>query len=222
MIPPQSFDHDDDLIERTRSDFLPRVRVYEWQGTAVVIGRGGRPELELNQQVLQEDLESGVVSYFKRRGGGCSVVLDPGNLVVSVVLPVPGIGHITSSFTAISNWLIEALKQQKIPLVSQEGVSDLVLKKKKIGGSCVYRTRDMLYYTTTLLVDPNLEVVDRYLCHPPREPEYRQGRNHKAFMGSLHDLGQITNIASFRNDLEFSLNSTLSGLSSITGCVDGC
>lgn len=218
MIPFQLFDHDDDLIERTRVDFLPRVRVFGWTGTAVVIGRGGKQELELNGKILEDDLEKGYVSFYRRRGGGCSVVLDPGNLIVSVVLPIPGIGHITSSFTAISNWLITALDELGIPSVSQKGVSDLVIKNMKIGGSCVYRTRDILYYTTTLLVDPDLAAVDRYLCHPPREPEYRQGRDHQAFMGSLRKMGLVTDLNSFYQDLERSLKGTLSGLCSDIGC----
>jgi lipoate---protein ligase len=220
MIACQQFDHDDDLIDSTRSDFSPRVRVYGWQGTAVVIGRGGKQELELNQTAVSEDLARGELSFYKRRGGGCSVVLDPGNLIVSVVLPVPGIGHITSSFTSISNWLIRALDTLGVSSVTQEGISDLVINNNKIGGSCVYRTRNILYYSTTLLVDPDLEAVDRYLCHPPREPDYRQKRNHRAFMGSLHDLGLVTDIDAFRQDLEFSLNSSLAGLCHETGCGD--
>ncbi len=222
MIPFEPFDHDDDLIDGTRSDFSPRVRVYGWQGTAVVIGRGGKEELELNRDAVIEGLENDNISYFKRRGGGCSVVLDPGNLIVSLVLPVPGIGHITSSFAAISRWLINALEKTGVPFVTQKGISDLVIKNMKIGGSCVYRTRDILYYTTTLLVDPNLEAVERFLCHPPREPDYRQNRNHRTFMGSLTNLGLVADIALFKKDLELSLNSTLESLYNETGCGDKC
>jgi lipoate-protein ligase A len=76
--------------------------------------------------------------------------------------------------------------------VSQEGVSDLVHDGHKIGGSCIYRSRDLLYYSTTLLIDPDLELVERYLKHPPREPGYRRGRRHAEFMGSIsRTLGEI-------------------------------
>ena len=55
-------------------------------------------------------------------------------------------------------------------------------------GSCIYRTRGLLYYSTTLLLDPDLELVERYLPHPPREPEYRRGRPHRDFMTSVRDV----------------------------------
>jgi lipoate-protein ligase A len=43
-------------------------------------------------------------------------------------------------------------------------------------------------YSATLLVDPDLDLVERYLAHPPREPEYRRGRPHRDFMGRLGGL----------------------------------
>ena len=75
------------MIEETRGDGQPRVRVYPWQGVAVVIGRGGKQELELD---TTEIARAGVPLY-KRPGGGCAVVLDPGNIIVSVTLPMPGL-----------------------------------------------------------------------------------------------------------------------------------
>jgi lipoate-protein ligase A len=180
-LPTVPYDHDDEMITRTRDDGLPRVRVYDPPGVSVVIGRGGHQELELNTARIADD----GITVFKRPGGGCSVVLDPGNLIISVAAPVPGIGGIKSSFAAISDWLVTALGACGVPGVRQRGISDLAIGEKKIGGSCMYRTRDLVYYSTTLLLDPDLDLVDRYLLHPPREPDYRAGRSHRYFMGSL-------------------------------------
>jgi lipoate-protein ligase A len=175
------YDLDDPMLEGTRGDGRPRVRVYPWQGVAVVIGRGGKQHLELDTAAIAAD----AVHLYKRPGGGCAVVLDPGNVIVSVVLPLPGLSGITSAFAGISTWLTGRLAALDIPGIEQRGVSDLALGERKVGGSCVFRTRGLLYYSTTLLVDPNLDLVERYLPHPPREPDYRQGRRHRDFMGRL-------------------------------------
>lgn len=176
-----AWDHDDDLLQAVRRGSEPRVRFVPSSETAVVLGRGGDPDCELRLDEIERD----GVQVLRRRGGGCAVVLDPGNAIVSVVLPVPGVGGISQAFNRISTQLIEAFTQAGLPGVTQEGVSDLVLDDLKIGGSCIYRARDLLYYSTTLLFDPDIELSRRYLKHPPREPDYRRGREHGAFMGSL-------------------------------------
>lgn len=185
LIEPLSYDHDDALVLRTRNEGTPQIAVYGWETPAVVIGRGGKQELELNLDTIDAD----GVPVYKRPGGGCAVVLDPGNLIVSLTWPLPGLGAITSSFAAASAWLIDALAACGIPDVKQRGISDLAIGDRKIGGSCIWRSKGLLYYSTTLLVDPDLDLVERYLLHPPREPDYRQGRLHRDFMGSLARLG---------------------------------
>ncbi len=180
-LPTVPYDFDDEIIARTKDDGLPRVRVYEPAEVSVVIGRGGKQELELNTGNISDDK----VPLYKRSGGGCSVVLDPGNLIISIAAPLPGIGGIKTAFASISDWLITAFKACGVPHVRQRGISDLAIGEKKIGGSCMYRTRDLVYYSTTILLDPDLNLISRYLLHPPREPKYRAGRSHRYFMGSL-------------------------------------
>ncbi len=97
-LPTIPYDRDDEMMERTRGDGQPRVRVYRFDHVAVVIGRGGHQDLELRTKNITAD----GVPLYKRPGGGCSVVLDPGNAIVSLALPVPGIGRIRTAFDAIS------------------------------------------------------------------------------------------------------------------------
>lgn len=176
---------DEELIAAVRQDEQPRWAVYVHPGTAAVIGNGGDAWIETRPDQLQAD----GVPLLRRRGGGCAVVLDPGNLVCSVVLPVPGLGQITQGFRALSQAMSRALASVGIDGVTQEGVSDLTVEGRKIGGSCIWRTRNLLYYSTTLLVTPEWALIDRYLPHPPREPEYRAGRDHRRFLTSLAELG---------------------------------
>ncbi|MEZ4385998.1 MAG: hypothetical protein R3D98_00180 [Candidatus Krumholzibacteriia bacterium] len=179
---------DEDLIAAARAERVPRAAVYRHPGTACVIGRGGDPWIETHPSRLAAD----GVPLLRRRGGGCAVVVDPGNLIGSLVLPLPGIGGITQAFGHISGVLARILADVGLDGVVQAGVSDLTVGGRKLGGSCIWRTRGLLYYSTTVLLDPAWDLIERYLPHPPREPAYRAGRPHRAFLTSLRDLGLTT------------------------------
>jgi len=172
---------DEPLIEAVRADGQARWTIRSQPTTCIVLGRGSKPEVEL---FLDAVLADGV-PVFRRRGGGCAVLLDPGNLIVSVALPLPGIGGSKAAFARLSAWLIEALAQAGAPGVEQRGVSDLVLGDRKVGGSAIYREQGLLYYSSTLLIDPDIAGMERWLRHPPREPEYRLGRSHERFLVPL-------------------------------------
>ena len=217
MIVPRDFDWDDDLIGDVLCDGQPLVAVYRPNQTAVVLGRGSHPEVEVNLEAIGND----GIALLKRRGGGCSVVLDPGNLVVSVVLPLAGFGGIRPAFPKISAWLIDALARAGVPGVRQEGISDLAIGDRKVGGACIYRTRGLLYYSTTLLFEPDLDSVELYLKHPPREPDYRAGRRHREFMSSLSDAAGHTDIESFATALDRMLSDSVSRLMDLHPSTDG-
>lgn len=175
------YDLDDALLEQVRRTGRPQLRFYRVDRTLVVLGRGSKPEVEVNIEACTADR----VPILRRRGGGCAVVLDPGNVIVSVALPIAGLGDNQRHMRAISAWLIETLAAIGIDGVTQDGISDLVFDGRKVSGACIYRARDLLYYSATLLVDANLARIARYLKHPPREPDYRAGRTHGDFVGRL-------------------------------------
>lgn len=193
-----TYDLDEDLLSAVRAEGRTGMRLYRFPGTAVVIGRGGKTELELNIENCLEDN----VTVQRRRGGGCAVVLDPGNLVISVALLLPGLGGIHKAYDDLTGWLIEGLARSGIPGVSREGITDLVLGDRKIGGGCIYRERGLLLYSTTLLYDPDIDLTERYLHHPPREPDYRRGRTHREFMTSLAAIDDTEDIEKFRQRLD--------------------
>lgn len=180
-LPIEVYAYDDDLIDATRRDGRPRMRVYGLSGMAVVLGRGSDPERELNLEACLADR----VPFLKRYGGGCAVFLDPGNVIVSAVLPKGGITGNRKCFKKLSAWLVEGLQRAGVADAYPEGISDLAVGGRKVGGACIYRTRELLYYCATVLVEPHLEKVERYLKHPPREPAYRKGRRHRDFMAAL-------------------------------------
>lgn len=175
------YNYDDDLIEAVRADGRTRVRVYRLNGTAVVLGSGSRPALEVDLEACRVD----GVPILKRPGGGCAVVVDPGNVIVSVAAAGLPFGGQKRFFCSLSEWLIDGLDRIGFPGIGRAGICDLVKDGRKVAGACLYRSRDLLYYSASVLVDPDLDKVTRYLKHPPREPEYRAGRKHGEFMGKL-------------------------------------
>jgi lipoate-protein ligase A len=69
--------------------------------------------------------------------------------------------------------------------VSCRGTSDLALGQLKFSGNSIRLKRDHLLYHGTLLYGFPLGLIDRCLAMPPRRPEYRQGRPHRAFLTNL-------------------------------------
>ena len=100
--------------------------------------------------------------------------------------------------------------------VRHEGVSDLAVGDRKLGGSCIWRTRGLVYYSTTLLVNPDLTLMERYLPHPPREPAYRRGRSHADFVTSVAALGGETDPDRLRRCLA---EATAHGLSALLSAL---
>jgi lipoate-protein ligase A len=126
------------------------------------------------------------------------VFIDAGNLIVSLALPVSGIGESHAHFRCISRWLINGLDKIGFSGIEQSGISDLVLGDRKIAGACIYRSRNLLFYSASILVAPRIDLMERYLKHPPREPLYRHGRKHSQFVGRLLESisdDQIVDIA---------------------------
>lgn len=176
------YDQDEDLLERVRSTGRAEVRVVPWVGpVTLVLGRGSRVAWEADLESCRAD----GVPLLRRRGGGCAVVLDPGNVILSAVIPSLDLGSIRNRFTRLSEWVLGGLARIGLPEARRLDVSDLCLGDLKIGGASLYFGRGVAYYSTTLLHSPVVASWARYLPHPPREPGYRQGRAHADFVACL-------------------------------------
>jgi lipoate-protein ligase A len=183
---------DEDLIARALAG-EPAMRVGGVEERCIVLGSGSDAAVELDLDACRDD----DFPVLRRRGGGCAVVLDPGNLIVAAALPLPGVGRIHWAFEQLSAWLLAGLARAGVPDAQREEVSDIALGDRKIGGASIWRGRDVLLYGCTLLVDPEVRLSERYLRHPPREPAYRRGRDHRAFMGSLREMAGVAEPAAF-------------------------
>jgi lipoate-protein ligase A len=156
--------------------------IYEAPRVEIVLGRSAKAEKEL---YLENCLADGV-PINRRSGGGGTVVLSPGVIILSIagrsVLPY----HLREHMLGVNNGIIEVLHDLGVRSLSHEGISDIALKEKKILGSSLYRSGDLVLYQGSLLLNPDLGLMDRYLKQPEKQPEYRRGRPHGGFVTSLH------------------------------------
>ena len=73
--------------------------------------------------------------------------------------------------------------------LSSKGISDICIGEKKILGSAMHRKENRLVYHAVLNIEEEPYIMEKYLLHPKREPEYRSGRSHSMFVTSLKSEG---------------------------------
>ena len=165
--------------------FVPR-------STVVVLGSGNDEDLEVNSEACV----AGEIPVLRRYGGGGTVVLYSGCVVVSVGCWVKDVYQNTHYFDVLNQSLIAALASSEAVFsrLSQAGISDVVCDGKKVAGTSMFRSRNYLLYQASLLVDLDGVLVGRLLKHPTKEPDYRKGRSHADFLTSLNAVsgGSIT------------------------------
>jgi lipoate-protein ligase A len=176
------------------------LRVWEWREPAVVLGAACR----LAEDVDLAACEADGVPILRRSSGGGTVLLGPGCLLYSLVLRYdrdPALGDIRSSYSFILGRVAESLG---IEHIEPAGTSDLALDGRKFSGNAQQRKRRFLLHHGSLLYDFDLARVGRYLRPPPRQPEYRAGRDHAAFLTNLplpaDELKQRLRVAWGAND----------------------
>lgn len=164
----------------------PVVRVEEVREVAVVLPRSRRPEREVFLQACEDDKVPVVV----RPSGGGAVVLSPGMVAVSLLADAEGTGLFPEAyFTRFGAAVTRGLAACGVTWITRRGVSDLCLGERKIAGSALRLWRNRVLYQLSLLVDPDLSLMERYLPMPSRQPDYRRDRPHADFVTSLAAAG---------------------------------
>ncbi|HEV3262522.1 MAG TPA: lipoate--protein ligase family protein [Gemmataceae bacterium] len=159
------------------------LRFWEWQDTAVVLGSGCRLAEDVHEAACRAD----GVPILRRASGGGTVLQAAGCLSYSLVLSYersPALQGIRPSYAYILERVGEALNDL-LPGIEHAGISDLAAGGQKFSGNAQQRKRTHLLHHGTLLYDFDVEVIGRYLRLPPRQPEYRQRRDHGEFLMNL-------------------------------------
>jgi lipoate-protein ligase A len=189
---------------------VPPFRVWIPDRTALVLGYSQDPDKELHLEVVRE---TGIPVY-RRKGGGGAVLLTPGSVCVGLRLPRrPGMG--IPDFFAVANGFLQSFFQGELGLkVEPRGISDLAFGERKISGSSLYLPRECAVYLACILVATPLALMDRFLRHPSREPDYRRGRPHGEFAINVSEIPGLSFVTArwLREALEKALTSSASPL----------
>jgi lipoate-protein ligase A len=159
------------------------LRLWEWPTPAVVLGAAGI----LAEDVREENCSNDAIPIGRRSSGGGTVLLGQGSLNYSLVLSyerAEELTQISSSYRFILGRIRDVLRPL-VPGIELSGTSDLTIDGKKFSGNSQQRKRSHLLHHGTLLYQFDLAQIGRYLNQPRRQPEYRQDREHDAFLRNL-------------------------------------
>ena len=173
---------DEALLLRAEAGGPEVLRGGEWPAPAVVLGAVGRIADDVHEEACRAD----GVPIRRRSSGGGTVLLGPGCLLYSVVLAyarAPGLAELMPSYGYILGRMVAGLG--RFAEVGVNGSSDLTIADRKVSGSAQQRKRDHLLHHGTLLYAFDFKPIARYLKMPPRQPDYRQRREHQDFLTNL-------------------------------------
>lgn len=172
------------LLDPAAGDVL---RIWESPSPLVVLGRSSRREVEADVEAC----EASEVPIYRRVSGGASIVAGPGCLMYAVSIDLrrrSELADLTAAHRFVLGRMVEALRPLE-PTVQDAGTSDLVIEREgrllKFSGNALRRVRDRLLYHGTLLYDSDLSLIPRLLRTAPRQPAYREDREHEAFVANL-------------------------------------
>lgn len=182
---PENLALDEALLEAAELDAsaVEVLRLWESPETAVILGRASRWDDEAKAEICAAD----GVPVYRRASGGAAVAIGPGCLMYSLIISLarrPELALIDAAHQWVMQSLLTALRPL-VPDVQFQGTCDLTWRGKKFSGNSLRCKRTHLLYHGTLLYDFNLPLIARYLGTPPRQPAYREGRDHDSFVTNL-------------------------------------
>lgn len=164
----------------------------------LVIGKSNKA---IDSVIEQEVVKDGI-DVYQRPSGGEAVLLSEKTLVIAFKFEIKNVLKTHQYFEKINNKVIRALENQNVKNLHQKGISDVSIKDKKILGSSIYRKENKVFYHAVINISEDVDVIQKYLKHPKKEPDYRKGRDHKSFVTSIKDEGFTVDVEKFRKDLD--------------------
>jgi len=176
---------DEALLDEAESspDGAEWLRLWEPQEQMVVLGRASQAERELHLDRCQQ----AQVPVLRRCSGGAAIVTGPGCLMYSLVLGLqnrPQLRIPEHAHRFVLGRTARALESLG-PGIALEGTSDLAIEGHKFSGNSMRCKRNHILYHGTLLYDFPLQQISTFLQMPPRQPDYRQEREHHDFITNL-------------------------------------
>lgn len=182
------------------------LRLWEMPTPCVILGRASKWDVEVNHTAC----EMKGIPVFRRMSGGATVVAGPGCLMYSLLLSYesrPQLRMLDRAHAEVMQRVRLAcqasLKALDLPgEIQLQGTCDLTLGNRKFSGNALRCKRNWLLYHGTILIAMPLDWLGQFLLEPPRQPEYREKRNHLDFVTSLLPAHSKCSPIAFRQVLE--------------------
>ncbi|QDV41626.1 putative lipoate-protein ligase A [Stieleria neptunia] len=171
------------LMGAESGEIGPSFRTWEFPNPTVVLGRSSKADRETDR----EHCDRHGIGIYRRCSGGASIVGGPGCLMYSVVLSLehaPHLAKIDEAHTFVMQRVLTAAQRQ-LPEIRLQGICDLTWRNRKFSGNALRITRSHVLYHGTVLYAADLENVARCLAFAPRQPDYRDGRDHQSFITNV-------------------------------------
>ena len=188
---PDSFLFENDVVKSSSIVWIP-------DETCVVMGRSNNP----TDSIFTKNVVADSIPVYKRPSGGETVVLSNEMIVLSIAVKQTDFKSGKSYFKNYNTKIISTLKKLGIEDLGYKGISDITIKDLKILGSSIYQNKYVVFYHAVLNVGESVSLIDKYLKHPAREPDYRKNRNHKDFITSLSKENYNINIYDIKKAIE--------------------
>lgn len=179
---------DINIFGETKPDFT--FKTWQPDNVYLILGQSNSIDDSLNDEQVEKDK----ITVYKRPSGGQTVILSPRTLVLSTTITASKFINPYVYFRTINGLIINILQNFKITNLHYKGISDIAIGEKKILGSAIYRNHQKVFYHAVLNVSQNTDMMEKYIKHPVKEPDYRLGRSHADFVTSLQAEGYILDI----------------------------
>jgi lipoate-protein ligase A len=159
----------------------------------VVVGYANKIQAEVNVANCEADN----IPIFRRCSGGGTVLQGSGCLNYALILPIQEnspLSGISGANKYIMDRNLEAIQSVagKSLSIKIQGCTDLAAAggsspvSRKFSGNSQRRHKAFLLFHGTFLLNFELELVEKYLTFPSRQPDYRESRSHGNFLTNLN------------------------------------
>jgi|GraSoiStandDraft_4_1057263.scaffolds.fasta_scaffold508800_2 Lipoate-protein ligase A len=158
------------------------VRTWEPSEHFVVLGYANK----VASEVSQEFCDFNAVPILRRCTGGGAVLQGPGVLNYSLILRAEGDLH---NIPSTNNFILKrhqaALAAMLKAPVEIQGHTDLAIGSLKFSGNSQRRKKRFLLFHGSILLHLDIDLVEKALPFPSKQPDYRLGRSHSDFLLNL-------------------------------------
>ena len=196
--PEENLACDEALLEACEAGTGEEVlRFWEPSQYFVVVGYANQAATEANLGFCREQS----IPVLRRCTGGGTVLQGPGCLNYSLILRLDG-AHPVLSISKANDYIMGRHRDLLASLlgapVEQQGHTDLAIGGLKCSGNSQRRSKKSLLFHGCFLLNLDVEVVEKALRRPTRQPDYRLNRSHTDFLMNLKIPAQLLKSALVR------------------------